>query len=1829
MAEVDADAVAQKNADNESGFPQPAKVILPYLEERIKALEEEQQKMLQKQQQSSIESNESKQQQEKKVSKDVMNVERGLVREETLTPQDVRKDDNAERGSKLQIESSQSKSKDISTPKAPIPKNFVDIKESIKQPDSESGVTTADAGAKEENKIRRQDTSNGKELQPTLKQKESGLDAEETKSTSTSKAPVQEEMSKILTNIKESIKRPDSESDGATTDGDDAVAKADDTIKKEGASIGKEMKSEQQQKESSVNDIETESSTVQEGISKMITDIKESIRLPNSESDVPTSNVEGTDAKEIASNEREMQSKGQEQQNESRLDDEEVKSTSEIVQEQASKLFTNIKEAIKQPESESDAATTTAVDAGTKDDDEETKSATVVVQEQASKIIVNIKESMKQTASESDTIVTDSADAGANEDTTIEKGTDTSQQMEVLGKIKKVAEDMNVVRQDASNEFETKMSDLAWAGRQVMGDRVVDSSGKVIDSDDSISGLTYSALSIFGEDGIALLYQYAIDAMKTVSDALSLDGIWAELTELSSKTNLVNDPRISELLKKYNYDEEESIKRVAAASLVAIVGVTAAVAFRSGIVSDERQQSNYISSEYDDASYNTDNGIVNTLDSMYNVSPDMIPFDSGTDNWFEDGEPSSSGETYENGNGYDWNTVSPFPFATSSWDDPSSAYVDNETSLSQPQEPLSTWMDTSTDFQPSPDDITSTWTDLSQPDVNGESNMIDYSVDENSYLGSYDTPTEPFVDSAALASDVPKTTDSPFDSSSTLPRDGQKNGGDASSRNANFPPFSTSTSQSSAQNENNDSVIALKASFSPFSTSSNLSKTERDNKEATVPKTNLSPFGGSSTMPTNSQESKDKLKNPKASLSPFGASSNLPKTEQEKNNEASAPKTNFSPFGGSSTLPVKGQESEDEEKPPKASFSPFGTSSNLPKTEQENYGEGSVPKTNFSPFGGSSTMPTNSQESKDEVKPPKASFSPFGASSTLPVKGQANEDKMTPLKASFSPFGVSSNLPTTEQESNDEGSVPKTNFSPFGGSSTLPMKGQESKDEAKTPKASFSPFGASSNLPTNTQESKDEAKTPKASFSPFGASSTLPTKGQENKNEVLTPKASFSPFGASSTLPKNGPDLNASKTGLSPFTSSFTPQNPVDVDSDVASMDTATPNLSPFGVPPDMQEEEYSDENGSGVEYDLNSETTDVLSGSGSKSSDFRIKPKLASKPQNDMYERMQMEQAMRLEQFERNQTSANKSSGRKDEATLGTDAEFNVDSASGRSEERQNFVEEKVKIQEERRVIAQQRARLDEEKKMWEKQSEEEKKSEGEQIQFGGAERGNGEVEIVDLSEEDQKEKERMKEIQKLAREQARFEIEARGLPKEEKTLQEKERMERLHQLAREQAQYEYDRRRADDKRNDQSNRIRSTDTTSSEANVQNRKYDASSNQKEAKTFDRGQTTSFQTAATPSNEENMQNRVRQQRPGVPMGQKLPRRSSEKIQERSDTFQVAGSPSNEEKMQDRVGQVGESSKEKDVLMGTKKKVQDRGGFGNSSSPSKEERKRGEKARLKQLENLAKNQARYKSDPTVSTVRRSSQDMKSNDFLNEEPEGQIIDVEVADDDISEILKNKNNVNRGDQLEGRQRGDLEEMSQILSPQQNLKEKSIREESDEQTHAKDEKRKQLEAQARQRSKQQSRRTERVQPDQRDSRKTLKNITPEPATSAAVVEESEKQLPLAPGRTKQQSEVVNAILKSDGSYQPSAKALADTSRMLKEVCGISLSDYKGSKEFLTKKSNVSVYVGRPLSIPVRVTTPGSLVEFSIVKKASEFDLSILAVPDKGYAIDIKVRNR
>jgi len=214
-------------------------------------------------------------------------------------------------------------------------------------------------------------------------------------------------------------------------------------------------------------------------------------------------------------------------------------------------------------------------------------------------------------------------------------------------------------------------------------------------------------------------------------------------------------------------------------------------------------------------------------------------------------------------------------------------------------------------------------------------------------------------------------------------------------------------------------------------------------------------------------------------------------------------------------------------------------------------------------------------------------------------------------------------------------------------------------------------------------------------------------------------------------------------------------------------------------------------------------------------------------------------------------------------------------------------------------------------------------------------------------------------------------------------------------------------------------------------------------------------------------------------------------------------------------------------------------------------------------------------------------------------------------------------------------------LEEKARLRTRQQSLKNKNTRLDNgnEKMIDTKSQNRQQLEAQARQRSKQQSPRNGRNRSEVKDDT-VRKGVSSKAAIRSGMTEEEHFQKDVKQnqlqaesrflkGRTalnEQQKAVADAIMKLDSSYKPSADALANTSMMLTQVYGSSISNYKGSKELLHKKSNVSVYAGRPLSIPVRVPTHPTYVEFLISKNTGEFfDFGILAVPDKGYAVDVK----
>jgi hypothetical protein len=107
-----------------------------------------------------------------------------------------------------------------------------------------------------------------------------------------------------------------------------------------------------------------------------------------------------------------------------------------------------------------------------------------------------------------------------------------------------------------------------------------------------------------------------------------------------------------------------------------------------------------------------------------------------------------------------------------------------------------------------------------------------------------------------------------------------------------------------------------------------------------------------------------------------------------------------------------------------------------------------------------------------------------------------------------------------------------------------------------------------------------------------------------------------------------------------------------------------------------------------------------------------------------------------------------------------------------------------------------------------------------------------------------------------------------------------------------------------------------------------------------------------------------------------------------------------------------------------------------------------------------------------------------------------------------------------------------------------------------------------------------------------------------------------------------EQQKAIAAAVTKADDSYRPSEEAWSNTPVMMEEVCGPSVVDYF-AKETVDSGRNVVVYAGRSHSVPIRVSTPGSFVEFTIERKSYDFGFGILAILDQGPVFDVKVRKQ
>lgn len=95
------------------------------------------------------------------------------------------------------------------------------------------------------------------------------------------------------------------------------------------------------------------------------------------------------------------------------------------------------------------------------------------------------------------------------------------------------------------------------------------------------------------------------------------------------------------------------------------------------------------------------------------------------------------------------------------------------------------------------------------------------------------------------------------------------------------------------------------------------------------------------------------------------------------------------------------------------------------------------------------------------------------------------------------------------------------------------------------------------------------------------------------------------------------------------------------------------------------------------------------------------------------------------------------------------------------------------------------------------------------------------------------------------------------------------------------------------------------------------------------------------------------------------------------------------------------------------------------------------------------------------------------------------------------------------------------------------------------------------------------------------------------------------------------------------DASFKPSASILNAPSAdaLLQQVDGPSLESYD-SKESIYVGRSLPVPAGGNLSVPIQITTPGSIVEYEVEVKEYDINFCITAERDEGVTI-VKVSGR
>jgi hypothetical protein len=308
--------------------------------------------------------------------------------------------------------------------------------------------------------------------------------------------------------------------------------------------------------------------------------------------------------------------------------------------------------------------------------------------------------------------------------------------------------------------------------------------------------------------------------------------------------------------------------------------------------------------------------------------------------------------------------------------------------------------------------------------------------------------------------------------------------------------------------------------------------------------------------------------------------------------------------------------------------------------------------------------------------------------------------------------------------------------------------------------------------------------------------------------------------------------------------------------------------------------------------------------------------------------------------------------------------------------------------------------------------------------------------------------------------------------------------------------------------------------------------------------------------------------------------------------------------------------------------------------------SEDEKRQGEQARLEQLRKLAQEQALYEAEARGDFSRTPSSDSSASksppeatpvEIINESSSSSktsnIIDVQgFRLDEDGVIVQDVPEDKRPNQENKRQQ--LEEEARARSQKFQVGQQRQAAEQREQA-----KRRTLEEQARQRA--QMLEQERIAKQQQayeEKRRQLSEQLALEEEKARIMEERARLEEEAKRRAEQEKiqleeakkqEAYNAIAdtlaQADNAYLPSKQALENPLIMLQEVTGPPLdAQYVGKEGYFTGR-NVQIYSGRTESVPVRISVPGTFVEFTIDKKAYDFGLEIVAFLDNGKSVTIK----